>query len=140
MWCLASPQGDSFQASGLSALRKSLSAAEEDVARKQLEMEELRAQLSTPSLDSDEAIRWFVALHPQIPPFSTRLLTSRLVSLLKVQVGALSKFLHTRQPGASEWMTTRSDVDHLIRYSPLPSLFSLNKSCIARIQVDSVLG
>ncbi|KHN74169.1 hypothetical protein Tcan_10840, partial [Toxocara canis] len=70
-------------ARGLSQLRKSLTAAEQDVIRKQQEMESLRKQLITPTSEVENPI--------QCP----RAIVDQLISLLKVQVGALSKFIHS---------------------------------------------
>lgn len=43
-----------LQAQGLSQLRRSLTAAEEDVIRKREEMETLRKQLATPTREIDQ--------------------------------------------------------------------------------------
>lgn len=73
----------SNDARGLSELRKSLTAAEQDVIKKQQEMETLRKQLITPTSEIENIT--------QCSP----VIVDQLISLLKVQVGALSKFVHS---------------------------------------------
>uniref|UniRef100_A0A914DMB0 PH domain-containing protein n=1 Tax=Acrobeloides nanus TaxID=290746 RepID=A0A914DMB0_9BILA len=87
---------DSIQ---LSKLRKCLTAAEADVIKQQEEMDALREQLE--SNDST------------IPESCSIELSRRLVSLLKVQVGALSKVLHCSNN--TKFASLRQLVDSLIR-------------------------
>ncbi|CAJ0927285.1 unnamed protein product, partial [Mesorhabditis belari] len=85
----------------LSALRKSLSAAESEITRQQKEMETLRKQFSSPT--SEQLISCF---------------QDRLISMLKVQMGALSKFnIFLGNNGdvrdeLDELMTSLSNIDH----------------------------
>ncbi|CAJ0578407.1 unnamed protein product, partial [Mesorhabditis spiculigera] len=86
---------------GLAALRKSLSAAETEITRQQKEMEDMRQQLVSPS--GDHAVSTF---------------QDRLVSMLKVQMGALSKFnaflgnnVDVRND-LDELLTSLSNIDH----------------------------
>uniref|UniRef100_A0A1I7VMW1 PH domain-containing protein n=1 Tax=Loa loa TaxID=7209 RepID=A0A1I7VMW1_LOALO len=91
------------QTQGLSQLRRSLTAAEEDVIRKREEMEALRKQLATPTRETDQQceIRY-------------KQITEQFTNLLKVQVGALSRFVHS-QTGSIEYAELRQCVDQLIR-------------------------
>ncbi|VDO42469.1 unnamed protein product, partial [Brugia timori] len=93
----------SSDAQGLSQLRRSLTAAEEDVIRKREEMETLRKQLATPTQESDQQ---YEIRYKQI--------VEQFTNLLKVQVGALSRFVHC-QTGSIEYAELRQCVDQLIR-------------------------
>ncbi|VDN51767.1 unnamed protein product [Dracunculus medinensis] len=87
-------------AQGLSQLRKSLSAAEQDVIRRQEEMETLRQQLATPTIEVETSGNWygffFLSIYGTFVYLCPKQLSDRLISLLKIQVGALSKFVHSR--------------------------------------------
>ncbi|VDK82980.1 unnamed protein product, partial [Onchocerca ochengi] len=93
----------SSDAQGLSQLRRSLTAAEEDVIRKREEMETLRKQLATPTREIDQQ---YEIRHKQI--------IEQFANLLKVQVGALSRFVHC-QTGSVEYAELRQCIDQLIR-------------------------
>ncbi|CAG9538211.1 unnamed protein product [Cercopithifilaria johnstoni] len=93
----------SSDSQGLSQLRRSLTAAEEDVIRKREEMETLRRQLATPTRETD----------PQCE-IRYKQVVEQFTNLLKVQVGALSRFVHS-QAGSIEYAELRQSVDQLIR-------------------------
>ncbi|VDM13822.1 unnamed protein product [Wuchereria bancrofti] len=93
----------SSDAQGLSQLRRSLTAAEEDVIRKREEMETLRKQLATPTQEIDQQ---YEIKYKQI--------VEQFTNLLKIQVGALSRFVHS-QTGSIEYAELRQCVDQLIR-------------------------
>uniref|UniRef100_A0A915PPQ9 Uncharacterized protein n=1 Tax=Setaria digitata TaxID=48799 RepID=A0A915PPQ9_9BILA len=93
----------SSDAQGLSQLRRSLTAAEEDVIRKREEMETLRKQLATPTREIDQ--------HSEI---RYKQIVDQFTNLLKVQVGALSRFVHSKA-GSVEYAELRQCVDQLIR-------------------------
>ncbi|KAM3721791.1 Protein outspread [Dirofilaria immitis] len=88
---------------GLSHLRRSLTAAEEDVIRKREEMESLQKQLATPTREINQQceIRY-------------KQIVEQFMNLLKIQVGALSRFVHS-QAGSLEYAELRQCIDQLIR-------------------------
>ncbi|MCP9264153.1 Myosin phosphatase Rho-interacting protein [Dirofilaria immitis] len=91
------------QTQGLSHLRRSLTAAEEDVIRKREEMESLQKQLATPTREINQQceIRY-------------KQIVEQFMNLLKIQVGALSRFVHS-QAGSLEYAELRQCIDQLIR-------------------------
>uniref|UniRef100_A0A7E4W4K0 PACT_coil_coil domain-containing protein n=1 Tax=Panagrellus redivivus TaxID=6233 RepID=A0A7E4W4K0_PANRE len=90
----------------LAKLRQCLTAAEADVIQRQNEMDILRRQYDPPVSASGDYRR------PLSSVYSADV-SRRLVSLLKVQVGALSKVLHSSQ--SSKFTVLRPSVDKLIR-------------------------
>ncbi|VDK82191.1 unnamed protein product [Litomosoides sigmodontis] len=92
-----------LQAQGLSQLRRSLTAAEEDIIRKREEMETLRKQLATPTRETDQQCE-----------LRYKQIVEQFTNLLKVQVGALSRFVHS-QAGSVEYAELRQSIDQLIR-------------------------
>lgn len=110
----------------LSALRKSLSAAESEITRQHSEMERLRHQMSSPN-KIDDVLSQF---------------QSRLVSMLKVQLGALSKFNKCIGHCNSE---TVEDIERLMRLlaeidrSSFDSKNEEEWECLHRILEDTTL-
>ncbi|VBB34155.1 unnamed protein product, partial [Acanthocheilonema viteae] len=124
----------SSDAQGLSQLRRSLTAAEEDVIRKREEMETLRKQLATPTREIDQQCEirpgnipvpignmlnveygnMRLMLSDWIVIFRYKQVVEQFMNLLKVQVGALSRFVHS-QAGSIEYAELRQSIDQLIR-------------------------
>uniref|UniRef100_A0AC35G3T5 Uncharacterized protein n=1 Tax=Panagrolaimus sp. PS1159 TaxID=55785 RepID=A0AC35G3T5_9BILA len=100
----------------LTNLRKCLTAAEADVIKQQAEMDILRRQYEPTSDTSviSPSGNYKASHKNSIPEYVYNLdVSKRLVSLLKVQVGALSKVLHSSQ--SSKFTQLRQTVDKLIR-------------------------
>uniref|UniRef100_A0A914WJC3 Uncharacterized protein n=1 Tax=Plectus sambesii TaxID=2011161 RepID=A0A914WJC3_9BILA len=101
---------------GLAQLRRSLTVAEGDVRRKQEEIEALRRQLITPvaeverRMDDDDDEEEDTMASTSVDA------AARMVPMIKVQVGVLSRFVHslTARSGA-DWAQFRHRVDDLIR-------------------------
>jgi hypothetical protein len=100
----------------LTNLRKCLTAAEADVIKQQAEMDILRRQYEPTSDTSviSPSGNYKASHKNSISEYVYNLdVSKRLVSLLKVQVGALSKVLHSSQ--SSKFTQLRQTVDKLIR-------------------------
>uniref|UniRef100_A0A915DXE2 Uncharacterized protein n=1 Tax=Ditylenchus dipsaci TaxID=166011 RepID=A0A915DXE2_9BILA len=95
--------------SDLFQLRKCLTAAEADVIKQQEAMDQLKSQLEhnsngrTQQQQVDEEDKFSLEI------------SQRLVSLLKVQVGALSKVLHSSNQQSDKLSPLRNHVDNCIR-------------------------
>ncbi|KAK0426812.1 hypothetical protein QR680_009912 [Steinernema hermaphroditum] len=85
----------------LDELRKSLNDAEDEIKRKQREMDVLRDKLHSPTLEEANAC--------------PGQLTARLVNLLQTQVGGISKFLHSAALDRNKFAPLRPMADALIR-------------------------
>lgn len=109
-------------------LRRCLHAAEENVIRQQNEMDILRKQLDSPTIAPSGSVAQMRLINPQVldhlwvsrgywiyHEFSPLEISQRLVALLKVQVGALSKVLHSSSHSVTSFICLRQYVDSLIR-------------------------
>ncbi|KAE9555478.1 hypothetical protein FO519_001333 [Halicephalobus sp. NKZ332] len=91
----------------LNKLRKCLTAAEQDVIKRQAEMDFLRRQYEQEFNSQKKPMDSYISDVYSLD------VSKRLVSLLKVQVGALSKVLHSSQ--STKFIPLRQSVDKLIR-------------------------
>jgi hypothetical protein len=94
----------------LAQLRRSLTAAEVDVHRKQEEIEALRRQLVTPVAEVESRMD-----EEEEASTSAEEVATQLVPLIKTQVGVLSRFVHSATVRGSDWAQFRHRVDELIR-------------------------
>ncbi|KAI6202968.1 hypothetical protein M3Y94_00502300 [Aphelenchoides besseyi] len=94
----------------LTHLRRCLTIAEADVIKQQQAMDVLRKQFDSPTISTRPISR---SHQPAIENFPIEI-SRRLVGLLKVQIGALSKVLHSSH-SATSFLFLRQYVDSLIR-------------------------
>uniref|UniRef100_A0A0N5AL69 GRIP domain-containing protein n=1 Tax=Syphacia muris TaxID=451379 RepID=A0A0N5AL69_9BILA len=106
---------------GLSQLRKSLTAAEQDVIKKQAEMETLRKQLITPTAEVNTSGATISnpdcstdELNAETATVTSASSSSSTCALLKVQIGVLSKFLVANRD-AIELTNLRQLTEHMAR-------------------------
>lgn len=99
-----------FTSQDLTSLRRCLNAAEENLVRHQSEMEILEKQFDTATTSNSSMAR--LGDHQNLDVFPLEI-SQRLVALLKIQIGVLSKVLHSSP--ATSFINLRQYVDNLIR-------------------------